>query len=74
VRLGLAALMLCGCAKTGPVTPANARSVYCSDASVIALDESCKAAIYAAKPAQRAAVVDACSTMIDLQALTCGDP
>ena len=67
------AILFAQCKPIVPVTSADARAAYCSDAAVIALDESCRAAIKAAKPAQRSAVANACFTLIDVQALTCGD-
>lgn len=44
----------------------------CSDAAVIALDDSCDAMIRSAEPERRASVLADCERMIREQSATCG--
>ena len=75
MRLGLAALIVLAlsCQPRSPNTAADAKRAFCSGPSVVAVDTSCKAAIFAVDQEQRQLVLDACETLIDAQALTCGD-
>jgi anti-sigma factor RsiW len=66
------ALLLVGCSPSRePLTAADAKRAFCSDAGVIAVDESCKAAVYAVPADDRDRVVEACGTLIDVQTAVC---
>ena len=54
-------------------TAQDASDAWCHDAAVIALDESCRAAVEAVSVRDRGAVLAACVTLIDIQAESCGD-
>ena len=54
-------------------TADDAHDAWCADAAVIALDESCRAAVEAVSVKDRGAVLAACVTLIDIQAESCGD-
>lgn len=64
------ALLLVGCTARPARTP---HDVFCSDAGVVAVDESCRAAVGAVDAKQRPLVLEACETLVEAQALTCGD-
>ena len=65
----LLALLVGGCT---PERPRTAHDVFCSDASVVVIDESCKAGVQAAHAEDRDTVEDACSLLVDVQTRTCG--